>query len=66
MLMLSCKHQGRKAGRPGVRWAEEGRKLLRPRSSGPGGFALFALGLSELQGSGQRGSWGAAVNSLQT
>lgn len=32
----------------------------------PRGFAPFALGLSELQGSGQRGSWSEAENSPQT
>lgn len=66
MLMMLCKHQGRKAGRTGVRWTEKGRKPLCTPASGPKGFTVFALGLPELQGSRQRGSSGEAVNSLQT
>lgn len=49
-----------------MRWKEKGRKSLHTPSSGPRGFVLFALGLSEPQGSGQRGSWSEAVNSPQT
>lgn len=63
VFMFFCKHQGRKAGRTGVKWAEKGKKPLCIPSSGPKGFAL---GLSELQGSGQREGWSEAVNSFQT
>jgi len=58
--MFVCKHEERKAGRTGVRWAEKGRKPLHTASPSPRGFTVFALG------SGQRGSWGEAVDSLQT
>lgn len=61
VITFFCKHQGRKVGRTGVRWAEKGKKPPRVPSSGPKGFAL---GLSELQGSGQRESWGDLFSNL--
>lgn len=53
MVLMFCKHQGRKAGRAGVRWAEKGRKPLHTPSSSPSDLLCLHWACLSLRAAGR-------------